>query len=221
MRTATLRLSRRFPEKRAAPPQATMERAEPDTPAPTGTGRRVLFASLLLAVLGGFPMPGAQAAGGFRLKQAEVLREPRHFLVNLRIDYHLSPEMLDTLLHGIPLQLRVEVELRRLGWLYDPLVRRLNHQRRLEYHVLRGLYQVTDLQDDTRRYFAQLREALRSLGNLRRLHLALRTPSASSNYRMRARAGLVIDALPAPLQPRAYLHPSWRTALSWRELPLP
>ena len=191
--------------------------AIPGNPRPT-SGVACLPLFLLLAWL---PAVAWAAEKGFRLEQSEVLREPGHFLVNLHIDYRLSREMLDALRYGIPLEFRVEVELRRVGWLYDPRVAQRINQRRLEYHVLSGLYQVTDLQHDTQRSFALLREALQALGNLRRLRLATQAPATDSGYRLRARADLAVDALPAPLQPHAYLHPAWQSDLPWKELPPP
>lgn len=133
------------------------------------------------------------------------------------IRFAFDEELLKALEHGVQLDIDVLVEIkRRRKVLWDPVVSSHRLGFTLQHHPLTGAYVVTQPVSGTRHEFTDVRDALRFLGTIRNYHLLnaglLDSGARYDGYIM---ARLDIDALPAPLQPVAYVSRKWRAESAW------
>lgn len=156
------------------------------------------------------------------------ISEPRLDLINgqyymdTHIDYQMSEKALEALENGVPLTVKIELQIRKLWRLYweeNTLETELRY--RIQYHALTGLYQVSDLQQDEHDHFVTRDAALRELGNLHKIKLIKSSEmEPDQEYLLRLRADLDIESLPLPLRPLAYLHRGWKLTSGWCQWPL-
>lgn len=177
----------------------------------------LLLVLVLLLATGG----GVRAAG-FEVIGAATRLEGGVYLLDARIEYHFSRAALDALQNGVPLTVRIDMEVRRRRpWLWDETVYKLAQRWRLEYHSLSRQYLATNLNSGERQGFPSRIIALQAMGRIRNFPLldrTLLTPDARYEGALRAR--LDIDALPAPLRLFAYLSEDWRLTSAWYTWPL-
>ncbi len=175
---------------------------------------RLWLAGLLLAAAAGAAEPGL-----FRVTTAETRLADGVFLLSARIEYRLSPEALEALDSGVPLFVVLDIRVeRQRRWWWNSTVARLQQRYLLLYHALSEKYVVHSLNSGAQANYRSLAEALAALGRVEDLPLMdsnLLDPGAE--YRVRLRAYLDIEALPAPLQPLAYLSPGWRLQSEWKQ----
>jgi hypothetical protein len=138
-------------------------------------------------------------------------------VLDASIRFEFDQELLDALEHGVQLDIDVLVEIkRRRKWLWDPVVSSHRLGFTLQHHPLTGAYVVSEPVARTRREFPDAREALNFLGTIRNYHLLnaeLLDPAEHYDGYLMARLNL--DALPAPLQPAAYVSRKWRVESDW------
>jgi len=137
-------------------------------------------------------------------------------VLNGALELGLTPKVEEALSKGIELPLIFELRLQRKRLLlWDERLAIWTLRRVLQYHALSGQYLV--LSGNTRDNFSSLGEALRYLGTLSELRLPLAETEilSDSEYALRLRAYLDIEALPAPLRPVAYTTPSWHLNSGW------
>jgi hypothetical protein len=138
-------------------------------------------------------------------------------VLDATIRFEFDDELLDALEHGVQLDIDVLVEIkRRRKWLWDPVISSHRLGFTLQHHPLTGAYVVSEPVARTRREFPGAHEALDFLGTIRNYHLlnaALLDPAESYDGYLMTR--LNIDALPAPLQPTAYVSRKWRVESDW------
>jgi hypothetical protein len=138
-------------------------------------------------------------------------------VLDASIRFALDDELFVALEHGVQLNIDVLVEIRRQRkWLWDPVISSHRLGFVLQHHPLTGAYVVTEPIAGTRHEFPDAREALKFLGTIRNYHLLnadLLTRGEVYDGYIKAR--LNIDALPAPLQPVAYVSRKWRVESDW------
>jgi hypothetical protein len=159
----------------------------------------------------------AAHAGGFEVSSAATQLENDTYQLNARIDYQFSGEVLEALNNGVPLTLRLEVEVQRLRrwWPNETVVQReLRHQ--LTYHAFSDQYLLRDLNSDKLTIYHTLNLALLALGAVDGYPLLdAGRVEPDQEYRVQLRTALDIEALPAPLRPVAYVTPAWRLSSEW------
>lgn len=173
--------------------------------------RRLLWAFAL-----GWYAAAAQA-GSLEVRSAATKLEDDHYQLSARIDYDFGSEVLEALDNGVPLTLRVEVEVQRLRrwWTNQTIVRHeLRHQ--ITYHAFSDQYLLRNLNSGKLTIHPTLNQALLALGALDEFVLldAVRV-QADEEYQVQLRTALDIEALPAPLRPVAYVTPAWRLSSAW------
>jgi hypothetical protein len=162
------------------------------------------------------------SAAPFTVKELNITVERGVHHLTTRIDYRLTLEVEEALSNGVPLILRVQLEVgkvRRGFWEANPVSRTLRFQ--IRYHALTELYRVVDMQTGEEQNFVTQDAALYALGEISELPLvsqASLTPGEA--YQLRLRADLEIESLPLPLQPLAYLGHGWRLTTGWTQWPL-
>jgi hypothetical protein len=180
----------------------------------TGLGRTALLLSLLWVA--------SVCAAGFEVISANTRLEDDVFRLNAQIEYRFSKAALDALKNGVPLTVEIEMEIRRRRpWLWDETVYALTQRFQLEYHTLSRQYLVSNLNSGERRGFTTHLAALRFMGQIKDFPLLDRSLLvANDRYEGALRAGIDLEALPAPLRLLAYLSEDWRLGSEWYTWPL-
>lgn len=160
---------------------------------------------------------GEEDPGYFEVRQAGTqLRDGVYFLDAL-IEYRLSSEARSALQSGLPLTIRVEVELLKHRHLWFDNEEAALHQRyQLEYHALSERFTVQSLNSGDQTSFSTLYAALDWLGHIEHLPLidaALIEPG--HEYYLRMRAVLDAEKLPGPLRLLAFWRRDWSLGSDW------
>jgi hypothetical protein len=161
-------------------------------------------------------------AAPFLVKDVVIDGEGGEYRLNARIDYRLTPEVEEALSNGVPLTLKVQLEVGKVWrgfWEANALSHTLRFQ--IRYHALTELYRVVDMQTGEEQNFVTQDAALYALGEIDNLPLVSRGDLVPGEaYQLRLRADLEIEALPLPLQPFAYLGRGWRLTTGWTQWPV-
>jgi len=173
---------------------------------------------LLLAAL----LPLA-AHGEFRLSTLQPRLTAETLQLDGGFDLGLSAKVEEALGKGIELDVLIDVELERpRTLLWNETMREWTLRREIRYHALSGQYVVSTAGAPGAESFTILAEALRHLGAFDALALKLDRPlKAGTDYQVRVRARLDVEALPAPLRPVAYSTPGWRLNSGWSAWKVP
>jgi hypothetical protein len=179
---------------------------------------RLGLAALALAALLGAPAVSAQSDPGyFEVRSASVELDSGVYFLNAWIEFRLSTDARQALQSGLPLIIRVEVELlnRRRFWV-DTEQASLRQLYRLEYHALTERYIVENMNSRDETSFATLFSALNYLGRLDKLPLLDSALLESGrSYDMRIRAVLDTEQLPGPLRLLAFWRRDWSLGSEW------
>lgn len=161
-------------------------------------------------------------AAGFKVLSADTRLQQDIYMLDAKIDYQLSAEVLDALNNSVPLTIALQIEVRRKRpLLWDETVASWLQHYRLEYHALAQQYVVTQLNNGTVRSFPTRHAATDFIGRIQNFPLIdRRLLPAGSEYYGQIRASLDIESLPAPLRPVAYLSKNWRLTSEWYQWPL-
>ncbi|HEY8521481.1 MAG TPA: DUF4390 domain-containing protein [Gammaproteobacteria bacterium] len=157
------------------------------------------------------------------MRSASVeLRNGVYFL-NARIEYRLSAESRQALESGVPLTIRIDVELvhGRRFW-FDNEEATLRQRYQLEYHALSERYLVLNLNSREQTSFPTLFSALNYLGRIDNLPLIdAALLDSDRDYDVRIRAVLDVEQFPGPLRLIAFWRRDWSIASEWYRWPLP
>jgi hypothetical protein len=155
--------------------------------------------------------------GRFEVRDANVQLEDGVYYLNAWVDYQLSSEARDALRSGVPLRLRLDVQViaNRRFW-FDAEDAELRQLYQLEYHALSERYIVENLNSGDQASFATLFSALNFVGRVERLPVidaALLDPDRE--YDIRLRAALDVEKLPGPLRLLAFWRRDYALASDW------
>lgn len=168
------------------------------------------------------PVQVADDPGHFAVRMASVeLRDGVYFLDAL-IDYSLSSEARDALQSGLPLTIRLEVEIAhgRRFW-FDNELANLQQRYQLDYHALSERYIVQSVNSGDQQSFATLFAALNYLGKIEHLPLIdAALVEDGREYDVRLRAVLDVEQFPGPLRLLAFWRRDWSLASEWHRWPL-
>lgn len=176
-------------------------------------------AGLVLAALaaGWSAAPHAQEdPGRFEVRAAEVVERSGVYYLNALIDFDLSSDAREALRSGLPIVIRIEVEIiyPRRFWLDSE--QSLTQRYRLEYHALTERYLVVNPNSGDEQTFSSLYSALRFIGRIEELPLIdVTLLEADRRYDVRLRAVLDTDELPGPLRLLAFWRRDWSIASDW------
>lgn len=160
--------------------------------------------------------------GRFEIASARTeLRDGVYFL-DATIRYRLSTEARDALNAGVPLGIRLDVEIihpRR--WWFDNADASLRQSYQLEYHALSERYIVLNTNSGDQASFATLGAALDHLGRVEHLPLIdAAVLEDERGYDARIRAALDEEQFPGPLRLLAFWRRDWSIASEWYRWPL-
>lgn len=160
--------------------------------------------------------------GFFEVRDAVAELRDGVYYLNANIGYRLSTEAIDALQSGVPLGIRLDVEIihpRR--WWFDNEGAALQQAYQLDYHALSERYIVLNINSGDQASFASLAAALAYLGRVERLPL-LDTAVLEDDrgYYVRLRASLDQEQFPGPLRLLAFWRRDWAIASDWYRWPL-
>jgi hypothetical protein len=155
--------------------------------------------------------------GRFEIREAHVELSSGVYFLYAAIDYRLSSDARAALESGVPLTIRLDVELLndRRFW-FDGEDAALRQLYQLEYHALSERYIVQSLNSGDQASFPTLFGALNYLGRIDHLPLidaALIDPGHA--YDLRLRAVLDVEQFPGPLRLLAFWRRDWSLGSDW------
>ena len=163
------------------------------------------------------PIKGEEDPGYFEIRQAQTQLKNGVYFLDALIEYRLSSEARTALESGLPLTIRVEVELlRNRRFWFDSEDAALHQRYQLEYHALSERFTVQNLNSGDQTSFSTLNAALDWLGHVNHLPLidaALIEPG--HEYYARMRAVLDAEKLPGPLRLIAFWRRDWSLGSDW------
>jgi hypothetical protein len=155
--------------------------------------------------------------GHFEIRTAAAELRDGVYYLNASIEYRLSTEARDALHAGVPLTIRLDVEIihpRR--WWFDNEDAALRQSYQLEYHALSERYLVRNLNSGEQTTYGSLLAALEALGNIRGLPLIdVPVLEPGRAYDVRLRAFLDEEQFPGPLRLLAFWRRDWSIASEW------
>jgi hypothetical protein len=176
----------------------------------------LLLALLLLAGL------AVGADGGFAVEEVTTREADGVCYLDARLRYVLTPAVAEALESGIPLTIRLDLEV--LGsreYLWDETIVALELRYELRYHALSRQYRIRNLFTHAQQGYPSRAQALSALGRIEDLPLVERQRlQPGRHYEARLRAALDTAGLPAPMRLKAWFSPQWRLETPWRRWPL-
>lgn len=160
--------------------------------------------------------------GFFEVRSAMAELRDGVYYLNARIAYRLSTEAIDALHSGVPLGLRLDVEIihPRRWWFDDDSVA-LRQSYQLDYHAVSERYIVQNVNSGDQASFASLLSALEYIGRVERLPLIdTAVLEDDRGYYVRMRASLDQEQFPGPLRLLAFWRRDWSIASEWYRWPL-
>jgi hypothetical protein len=171
------------------------------------------------------PPPAAEQEddpGFFQVRSAIAELRDGVYYLNAVIGYRLSTDATDALHSGVPLGIRLDIEIihPRRWWFDDDSVT-LRQSYQLDYHALSERYIVLNLNSGEQISFASLLSALEFIGRIERLPLIDTAVLADDRgYYVRLRASLDQEQIPGPLRMLAFWRRDWSIASEWYRWPL-
>ena len=163
------------------------------------------------------PVKGEEDPGYFEIREANTQLKDGVYFLDALIEYRLSSEARSALQSGLPLTIRVEVELlRNRHWWFDSEDAALHQRYQLEYHALSERFTIQNLNSGDQTSFSTLYAALDWLGHVNHFPLidaALIEPG--HEYHLRMRSVLDAEKLPGPLRLLAFWRRDWSLGSDW------
>lgn len=164
----------------------------------------------------------AEERDGFWVKDANVVLKGGIYYLDAKVKFNFDRSNIEAIHHGVPITIEVQMKvLRERQYVWGEEVARLSQKYQIRYHALSERYLVFNINSGQQLSFQSWDEAMLVLGDQQGIPLldkSLLRPG--SNYIVRVRAILDIEALPLPLRPLAYLSPLWSMASDWYSCPL-
>ncbi|HEY0635851.1 MAG TPA: DUF4390 domain-containing protein [Gammaproteobacteria bacterium] len=170
----------------------------------------VLLALLLLA-------GNTAHASGLSIGEVETRLAEQVYVMDARVDIDFSERALEALASGVPLTLRMDIEVRRTrNWLPDETIATLEQYYQLTYHALSNSYLVRNLNSGALYVHPSQESAIEALGIIRGFPLLdAKLIIPGERYEIEMRTKLDIDSLPSPLKLLAYVFPDWHLSSAW------
>ena len=163
----------------------------------------------------------AATAAGLRVLEAHSRLANGVHRVDARIDFGFSKDAIEAMENGVPITVSVQLQVLRTRMLLDETVAEVRARYQIQAHSLSRRFRVTNLSTDESMTFQTYEAMKQALGNFRNFPLLDdRVLEDGEQYRVRLRATLDIESLPAPMRPLAYLSSSWRLSSDWVSWPL-
>jgi len=180
------------------------------------------FGTLVLALVGFVVAPNAWAED-FTIRKANVELIDQVYYLNASIDYRFPSKVLEALHKGVPLIIRIDIEVvRTRNYVWDESVAGLSQRYLLSYQPLTQQYKVSNLNSGALQNYTSFPEAVSELGDVKELPIIDRKLLLDhEEYKVRLQAGLEIERLPVPMRLLAYVTPDWHLNSNSYTAPFP
>ncbi len=172
--------------------------------------RLVCFGALVLL------LPAVQAAS-FTVSDAQMDIDDDPYSLSAQLVYELSDEVNEAIQSGIPVTLRMDVEIfRKREYLWAQTIAVVRQRFRLQYHALSEQYLVNNLNTGEQTFYKVLGDALYNLEHVVDfpvVNTAMLEPN--KEYFARVRTSVDIKELPVPLRFFAYFSSGWNLNSGW------
>jgi len=175
----------------------------------------------LIPVIGLFFIGGLYAADDNDLKvySASTQMQEGSYQLDAQLEYGLTQVALDALDSGVPLTFKLEVDIfRPRKWIWDDVIASYDQRYQVVYHALTQQYIVTNLNSGVQNSYSNRKTALLTMGRINNYPLFdVDSMKIHDHYMGRLRVSLVINELPAPMRPWAYINADWNLSSEWFE----
>lgn len=162
-------------------------------------------------------LPGFTTQGEFQVSSAKSYIVKEHILIDADMNMKFSEEVAEALENGIPLTIKVEVQVLRERFFWrDRMVKESLQLFELHYHPLTDIHEVVNIATEERYSFHSRQDAMAVLGTIRGAVLMNKKRLTKSHqYHIRMRTSLDISRLPLALRQIASLSSSWHLESPW------
>jgi len=168
-------------------------------------------------------MPGILWANGFaaRVRYLNVQKNDLSYVLNARLDYHLSPIANEAIQKGVPLSWKLLIKIQQHGLLWNKTLFHAEIPFIIQYHALLNQYSVKNSNSDEGEMFTSLKAAIKFMGTIHALKL-LKTAllQADKSYFVSVKIQFDREFLPIPLRPESYFDSGWSLSSDWKIWPI-
>jgi len=156
-------------------------------------------------------------AAEFSVVSSEVNKVDGIYNLNVRLSYELSDDVNEALESGIPVTLKLEIEvLSQRDFLWAQEIKALQQRYRIRYHALSEQFLVKNLNSGEQTFYKVLDDALYNLERIEQLPVfGTDLIETTKKYQLRVRSSVDISELPVPLRYFAYFSSGWRLSSGW------
>ncbi len=174
------------------------------------------FCELIVACVTLFFFSSVQAVE-FSVVSTQMNKVENIYHLSVELGYELSAEVNEALENGIPVTLRLDIEiLHQREFLWAQEIMAVSRRFRIRYHALSGQYLVKDLSTDEQTFYKVLDDALYNLEHIVGLPiLDAQLLDPGKKYLARVRTRVDIKELPVPLRYFAYFSSGWNLTSDW------
>lgn len=153
------------------------------------------------------------------IKSTHTYKENNIYYIDNVFDFKLTDEAHDALLHGIPLEIHTQYQLRlKRKWLWDKTISEKRVVVKLEYMPLTNNFLTVNMNTGLRESYSNLDAALNHINKITRMKLFEGSLlNQNERYIARVKTFLDISSLPTPLRPQAYFLSEWDISSKWLE----
>ncbi len=172
-----------------------------------------VFYMMLLCCL----LPATLSAKGIDINDVDIVKTDQTWLLNAKINYRLSDEILKALKHGVALYFHIDIETeKRRRWFWNKKIEQNKLAYRLQYHPLSQRYLLTDYYDFQHHDYRTLTAALNKMGDIKNVPILNKFEDIeNTSLTARVRAFLDNSSLPAPLRPLSFISSDWQLSSDW------
>jgi len=159
----------------------------------------------------------------FEVSSAHIKHIGNGYILNAKIEYPLTPRVLEAIDNGVPIIFIQQFELIKstplLGnyWQWTETLWSTDIRHEIRYHALSQQYILHAIDTNTQRNFPTLRATLQALGQIKDLNLPPEYFEETENLVFRLRSDIDLYALPTPMRPGALISSKWQLTSPWLE----
>lgn len=156
---------------------------------------------------------------GLRVYSASTQVQDDYYQLDTHIEYDLPPVVIEALESGVPLIFELEVDIIDPNeWLWNKVVVSYDQRYQVAYHALTQQYIVTNLNSGVQNSYSNRKTALLTMGRISNYPLIdAESIEIKQGYKGRVRVSLLINELPAPMRPWAFINSDWNLSSEWFE----